>query len=56
MCKKLHDRGFATTVAMYPTDAEEHAILRCPLSALHESGQIDNFHKNFSESLAEATK
>ena len=56
MCKKLHDRGFATTVAMYPTVEEGHAILRCALSALHESGQIDDFHKNFSESLAEATK
>ena len=56
MCKKLHDRGFATTVAMYPTVEEGHAILRCALSALHESGQIDDFHKNFRESLAEATK
>ncbi|MCX3081450.1 aminotransferase class I/II-fold pyridoxal phosphate-dependent enzyme [Klebsiella michiganensis] len=56
MCKKLHDRGFATTVAMYPTVEEGHAILRCALSALHESGQIDDFHKNFRESLAEAMK
>lgn len=56
MCKKLHDRGFATTVAMYPTVEEGHAILRCALSALHESGQIDDFHKNFKVSLAEATK
>lgn len=56
VCKKLHDRGFATTVAMYPTVEEGHAILRCALSALHQSGQIDNFYKNFSESLAEATK
>ena len=56
MCKKLHDRGFATTVAMYPTVEEGHAILRCALSALHESGQIDDFYRNFRESLAEATK
>lgn len=56
MCKKLHDRGFATTVAMYPTVEEGHAILRCALSALHESGQIDDFYRNFRESLAEATR
>lgn len=56
MCKKLHDRGFATTVAMYPTVEEGHAILRCALSALHESGHIDDFYRNFRESLAEATK
>jgi len=56
MCKKLHDRGFATTVAMYPTVEEGHASLRCALSALHESGQIDDFYRNFRESLAEATR
>ncbi|MEY8647418.1 aminotransferase class I/II-fold pyridoxal phosphate-dependent enzyme [Klebsiella pasteurii] len=56
ICKKLHDRGFATTVAMYPTVEEGHAILRCALSALHESGHIDDFYRNFRESLAEATK
>lgn len=56
MCKKLHDRGFATTVAMYPTVEEGHAILRCALSALHESGQIDDFYRNFRESLAKATR
>jgi hypothetical protein len=39
MCKKLHDRGFATTVAMYPTVEEGHAILRCALSALHRAGK-----------------
>lgn len=56
MCKKMHDRGFATTVAMYPTVEEGHAILRCALSALHQSGQIDSFHESFEKSLAEATK
>lgn len=56
MCKKMHERGFATTVAMYPTVEEGHAILRCALSALHQSGQIDSFHESFEKSLAEATK
>jgi 7-keto-8-aminopelargonate synthetase-like enzyme len=36
MCKKLHDRGFATTVAMYPTVEEGHAILRCVVGAPRE--------------------
>lgn len=47
MCKKMHQHGFATTVAMFPTVAEGNAILRCAISALHEKEHIDRFHNCF---------
>lgn len=52
LCKRLHDYGFATTVAMYPTVEEGHAILRCALSALHKHKHIDELYRSFKNSLA----
>ncbi|MHA3928273.1 aminotransferase class I/II-fold pyridoxal phosphate-dependent enzyme [Klebsiella oxytoca] len=52
MCKRLHDCGFATTVAMYPTVEEGHAILRCALSALHKHEHIEMLYQSFKKSLA----
>lgn len=51
--KKMHDRGFATTVAMYPTVEEGKAILRCAISAIHTRENIDSLHKNFMECINE---
>lgn len=53
ICKKMHDRGFATTVAMYPTVEEGKAILRCAISAIHTRENIDSLHKNFIECINE---
>lgn len=49
----MHDRGFATTVAMYPTVEEGKAILRCAISAIHTRENIDSLHKNFIECINE---
>jgi len=53
MCAKMHSRGFATTVAMYPTVEEGRAILRCALSAIHTRESIDALYSNFSSALSE---
>ena len=51
MCALMHQYGFATTVAMYPTVEEGRAILRCALSAIHEREQIDQFYASFKMAL-----
>ncbi|PSU25861.1 aminotransferase [Photobacterium phosphoreum] len=49
-CNKLHDLGFSTTVAIYPTVEKGQAILRCALSSAHTKQQIESLKYNFTKS------
>ena len=47
--KKLRERGFAVTAAMYPTVSKNCAMLRVALSALHTKDQIYCLCENIRE-------
>ncbi|WP_315708567.1 aminotransferase class I/II-fold pyridoxal phosphate-dependent enzyme [Brenneria uluponensis] len=52
VCAALHDKGFATTVAMFPTVEQGKAMLRCAISANHSPEQINAFASAFKDVLA----